>query len=154
MLQIKRQYLLIIYKFAETWASTSILADHKIKARITFNENARLVARVNFNKCYKRYQHQISLSRMNIPHKDAILDILSKYKIPYDKGHATIIATCPSSCRLADSSEKCVYINKVTGSFVCKRCEKRGQWQDTKGNQIVLSTIARDTCNEYKSFRN
>ena len=141
-MQIKLQYLRvsIVYEFTEAWASSSILANPRIKLLNTSDENARLV-RVNFYKCYKRCQHQISLSRMDIPHKDAVQDILSKYKIPYDKGHATIIATCPNSCKLADTNEKCVYINKVTGSFVCKRCEKRGQWQQTKG----ISFFAFDT---------
>ena len=55
-----------------------------------------------------------------------IRGVLSANKCQYVVGHASFLIRCPFCEKGQKSSEKTLFVNKTTGSVVCKPCGVRG----------------------------
>ena len=64
---------------------------------------------------------------------------LRRLKLPFRNGYTSIVAPCPT-CKMLniedqgtrDSKTWNMFINKMTGKFICKKCGHSGLWSDIK----------------------
>ncbi len=67
---------------------------------------------------------------VSITQKD-IRAVLDSNKCQYSVGHASFVLTCPLCDKpRATANGKSVFLNKTTGSVVCKPCRVSGSWDD------------------------
>lgn len=86
---------------------------------------------------FKR-QQQTLLSDFgaHLPSLKQMEHFLSNRKILFEHGHTSLIASCPFCIKKEDASmnvkDYTLYINKTTGSYLCRNCDVSGTWQKFK----------------------
>lgn len=86
----------------------------------------------------RRQKTLSSGSSSHAPSTRQIEQLLLSKELSFEHGHTSILATCPfcasRKVTLTDKTNKdlTLYINKTTGSHVCKRCRHTGSWEQFK----------------------
>ena len=73
------------------------------------------------------------------PSDKEIENFLRRFKIPYRNGYTSIVAPC-QNCKIlgfdenakTDNKNWSLFINKMTGRFICKKCGNSGAWHEIK----------------------
>ena len=73
---------------------------------------------------------------------------LRRLKLPFRNGYTSIVAPCPT-CRflnieepgVRDSRSWNLFINKMTGKFICKKCGHSGLWNEIKVKALWLNRV-------------
>lgn len=86
---------------------------------------------------FKRQQQTLSSDfGAHLPSLKQMEHFLSNRKILFEHGHTSLIASCPFCIKKEDASmnvkDYTLYINKTTGSYLCRNCDVSGTWQKFK----------------------
>ncbi|KAI8740023.1 twinkle protein, mitochondrial [Biomphalaria glabrata] len=93
----------------------------------------------------------------NLPVSAPIIQqVLIDMKMPLEIGNAMIITQCPKIFRTAQAgNHNKVYINSISGHFVCEHCNKQGSWSDLQDNLTMIKTQKRKSTFEcFKDLEN
>ena len=84
-----------------------------------------------------RWQKTLSSSMLShAPSVKQIEQLLVSKELEFEHGHTSILASCPF-CARGTGKDKIakslsLYVNKTTGSHVCKHCKSAGSWEQFK----------------------
>ena len=97
---------------------------------------------------FKRQQQTLSSDfGAQLPSVKQMEHFLSNCKILFEHGHTSLIASCPFCIKKEDASanvkDYTLYVNKTTGSYLCRKCDVSGTWQKFK--VLNACTISRWT---------
>ena len=115
----------------------SIIAAH------TFDDfNGMKVKKVNIQK----RALQTLPNSVKTPGDREIENHLRRLRLPFRNGYTSVVAPCPT-CKMLnieeqgtrDSKTWNLFINKMTGKFICKKCGHSGLWNEIK--VIVILTM-------------
>ena len=89
----------------------------------------------------KRLQRSMQTlpNTVKVPADREIENHLRRQKIPFKNGYTSLVAPCPT-CKslnieepgIRDNKTWNMYVNKMTGKFICKKCGQSGAWNEIK----------------------
>ena len=128
-----------IYRILDcTWSNSLSSAKDRSFASIALQEyQAEFLSfqRICFFQC-RRQKTLSSSSLSHAPSTKQMEQFLASQELAFEHGHTSILATCPF-CSPRGGKDKpqedlSLYINKTTGSHVCKQCKSAGSWNQFK----------------------
>ncbi|XP_059169236.1 twinkle mtDNA helicase-like [Physella acuta] len=73
-----------------------------------------------------------------------VQQVLLDLKMKVEQGHTSLITQCPKISKTSPASKTDnLFINNISGHFVCEHCNKQGLWADLQDNLLQLKTQKR-----------
>ncbi|PSN54557.1 hypothetical protein C0J52_07112 [Blattella germanica] len=101
---------------------------------------------IYFNETQYRYYNTLGLADVSTVSLTEIKRLLKSYGLQIDDGFACLTVSCPFCAKKNEQPSERVYINKITGFFMCPHCRRSGSWDvlvkrlaDKKKNKQLTS---------------